>query len=96
MICLAFQIYQTDYEVAKSHSCGGVDIKKWHDGTNSNWGLHKGISRCKDECNKHNECNGFEVIHSLFPTCGHWKQSPLNLTKELGKDRDCYIKKIGS
>jgi len=81
-----------DYQVTKSHSCGGVDIKKWDDGTNSNWGLHKGISRCKDECNKHDECAGFVVIHSLFPTCGHWKRSPLKLTQELGKDRDCYLK----
>ena len=90
------QANQLDYQVTKEHSCGGIDIKKWDDKTNSNWGLHKGISRCKDECDQHDECAGFVVIHSLFPTCGHWKRSPLNLTQEHGTDRDCYVKKTGS
>ena len=53
--------------------------------------MHKDLSKCKDECNKHFECEGFVAVHSTG-VCGLWKRGSLILTEKYGKDRDCYMK----
>ena len=80
------------YKVIKGYSCGGIPIQKWKDGSHAFWGMHIDLSYCKDECNKHTECEGFVAVHSTG-TCGHWKSGPLTMTEQYGKDRDCYMKK---
>ena len=81
------------YEITKGYSCCGIPIRQWKDGTHAKWGMHKGLSNCKNECNQHIECKGFVAVHSTG-VCGHWKSGPLRLTEKYGKDRDCYMKKM--
>ena len=83
------------YKVIKGYSCGGKPIRKWKDGSHAFWGMHIDLSKCKDECNKHTECEGFVAVHSTG-ICGHWKSGPLTMTEQYGKDRDCYVKKNSS
>ena len=81
------------YKITNGYSCGGIPIRQWKDGTHAKWGMHKGLSNCKNECNQHTECKGFVAVHSTG-VCGHWKSGPLRLTEKFGKDRDCYMKKM--
>ena len=73
-------------------SCGGTSIKKWADGSSSNWGTVKGITNCKKICDLHEECDGF--THRLTDNiCGHWKKA---LKPQSLKNHDCYIKKMNN
>ena len=83
------------YKVIKGYSCGGKPIHKWKDGSHAFWGMHIDLSKCKEECNEHTECEGFVAVHSSG-VCGHWKSGPLTMTEQYGKDRDCYKKKNSS
>ena len=80
------------YKVIRGYSCGGTPIQRWKDGSHAFWGLHIDLSKCRDECNKHTECEGFVAVHSTG-VCGHWKSGHLTMTEQYGKNRDCYIKK---
>ena len=77
------------------YSCvAGNDITQWDDGTSSNNGIEKDLTKCKEECDIHSECAGFVSKHSSG-ICGFWKRGPLALTQEFGPDRTCYVKMEG-
>ena len=82
-----------EYFVMNYSSCGGVSIKKWDNGSSSNYGTLKNISNCKETCNMHDECEGFD--HRLSTdVCGFWKRAPLRL--KWDSKHHCFVKRKGS
>ena len=80
-----------DYHVKNSNYCGGTPIREWDDGSNAHWGKLKGISDCKNECNKHIECSGFDDKISTG-VCGNWMRAPLKLQHLNNNGINCYTK----
>ena len=75
--------------MSKNKHCGGGSINKWNDGTSSNYGSVKEVSKCKEECAKRVECTGF-IHRSTDNVCGFWKKGPFNLFKSA--NHHCYKK----
>ena len=67
-------------------------MKRWADGSSSNYGSMNGIDNCKAECDKHIDCFGFVVpdISDSKENCGYWKNGFID-PKEAS-NQGCYAK----
>jgi len=64
------------YDVMQGFHCGGTSIKKWEDGSTTNYGQVYGLSNCESICSSHTDCAGF-VHYPDYDGCGYWKTAPL-------------------